>query len=128
MYGINKKLKELEENNKPIRVSLVGAGLMGKGLVSQLILVKGIVPSLVVSHKIDDTIEAYTLAGISREDIKIAKSLDDINTALVRQMIFGTLDEVVTNWVMKESKYELAGLTDHVHDFITQGLKIKSKN
>ena len=34
MYSINTKLKELEENNNPIRVSIVGAGLMGKGLVS----------------------------------------------------------------------------------------------
>lgn len=82
MYGINKKLKELEENNKPIKVSIVGAGLMGKGLVSQLMLVKGMIPSLVVSHKIEDTIEAFTLAGISRDDIKIAKNLVDINIAL----------------------------------------------
>ena len=82
MYSINTKLKELEENNNPIRVSIVGAGLMGKGLVSQLMLVKGMVPSLVVSHKIQDTIEAYTLAGIARDDIKIAKSLEEINLAL----------------------------------------------
>ena len=82
MYSINTKLKELEENNNSIRVSIVGAGLMGKGLVSQLMLVKGMVPSLVVSHKIQDTIEAYTLAGIARDDIKIAKSLEEINLAL----------------------------------------------
>ena len=55
---------------------------MGKGLVSQLMLVKGMIPSLVVSHKIEDTIEAFTLAGISRDDIKIAKNLVDINIAL----------------------------------------------
>ncbi|WFA07706.1 NAD(P)-dependent oxidoreductase [Tissierella sp. Yu-01] len=82
MFGINNKLKELDENNAPIKVSLVGAGLMGKGLVSQMMLVKGMIPSLVVSHKIDDAIEAYTLAGISRDDIKIAKNLEDINVAM----------------------------------------------
>lgn len=82
MFGINNKLKELHENNTPIKVSLVGAGLMGKGLVSQMMLVKGMIPSLVVSHKIDDAIEAYTLAGVSRDDIKIAKSLEDINVAM----------------------------------------------
>lgn len=82
MYGINNKLKELEENNKPIRVSLVGAGLMGKGLVSQMMLVNGMDPSLVVSHKIEDAIESYTLAGISKDDIVVARSLEDINVAL----------------------------------------------
>ena len=82
MFGIKNKLMELDENNKPIKVSLVGAGLMGKGLVSQMMLVKGMIPSLVVSHKIDDAIEAYILAGVSRDDIKIAKSLEDINVAM----------------------------------------------
>ena len=28
MSGINKQLKILEENNKPIKVAIVGAGLM----------------------------------------------------------------------------------------------------
>lgn len=82
MLGINNKLKELHEKKTPIKVSLVGAGLMGKGLVSQMMLVKGMIPSLVVSHKIDDAIKAYTLAGVSRDDIKIAKNLEDINVAM----------------------------------------------
>ena len=41
MIGINRRLMQLEEENKAIRVSLVGAGLMGKGMVSQMILMKG---------------------------------------------------------------------------------------
>ncbi len=77
-----KKLLELEEKRKNIKVALIGAGLMGKGLVSQMMLVKGMTPSLVVSHKISDAIESYTLAGISKEDIVIAKTLDDINLAI----------------------------------------------
>ena len=55
---------------------------MGKGLVSQLMLVKGIKPSLVISNRITDAVEAYTLAGISRDDIVIAKNLNDINLAM----------------------------------------------
>lgn len=82
MSGINTQLKMLEEKNKQIKVCLVGAGLMGKGMVSQMTLVKGMEPSLVVSNKISDAVEAYTLAGISREDIVIAKTLSDINIAM----------------------------------------------
>lgn len=77
-----KKLLELEEKRQNIKVSLIGAGLMGKGLVSQMMLVKGMTPSLVVSNKISDAIESYTLAGISREDIVVAKTLDDINVVI----------------------------------------------
>ncbi len=76
------KLLELEEKRKNIKVSLIGAGLMGKGLVSQMTLVKGMTPSLVVSNKISDAIEAYTLAGIHKDDIIVAKNLNDINQAM----------------------------------------------
>ncbi len=84
MSGINKQLKILEENNKPIKVAIVGAGLMGKGLVSQMSLVKGMEPALVVSNKIQDAIKAYTLAGIPSEDIVRARSLTDVNLAMER--------------------------------------------
>ena len=80
--GLNNKLKELHENNKHIKVSIIGAGLMGKGLVSQLMLVKGMRPFLVVSNKISDCIQAYKLAGISEEEIVVANTLEEINEAI----------------------------------------------
>ncbi|MDU5083191.1 NAD(P)-dependent oxidoreductase [uncultured Tissierella sp.] len=82
MTSLNNKLKELDESNKHIKVSIIGAGLMGKGLVSQMMLVKGMEPSLVVSNKISDAVEAYTLAGISKDDIVIARTLSEINIAM----------------------------------------------
>lgn len=90
MSGINYQLKILEENAKQIKVSLVGAGLMGKGMVSQMMLMKGMVPALVTSRKIEDAIEAYTLAGISREDIAIGKTLEDINCAMEKGKFVAT--------------------------------------
>lgn len=84
MLGINNKLKELHEKNNPIRVSLVGAGLMGKGLVSQMMLMRGMKPALVISRRIESAIEAYTLAGVSKADIVIARTMDDINDAMER--------------------------------------------
>lgn len=79
-----KKLIELEEKRKHIKVALIGAGLMGKGLISQMMMVKGMIPSLVVSRKIKDALEAYSLAGVSKDDIVIAKNLNDINMAMER--------------------------------------------
>ncbi len=84
MSGINTQLKILEENNKQIRVSLVGAGLMGKGMVSQMMLMKGMIPSLVASRKIEDAIKSYTLAGVSIDDIAMGRTLSEINTAMER--------------------------------------------
>jgi len=48
---------------------------------------------------------------------------DHLNIRLVRQMIFGTIDEVVTNWVMKEQKYDLMSQAKDVHFIISNGLK-----
>ena len=79
-----RKLIELEEKRKHIKVALIGAGLMGKGLISQMMMVKGMIPSLVVSRKIKDALEAYSLAGVSKDDIVIAKNLNDINMAMER--------------------------------------------
>jgi predicted homoserine dehydrogenase-like protein len=82
MSGLNTKLRKLDEDNKHIRVAIVGAGLMGKGMVSQIMLVKGMIPSLVISHKISDAVEAYTLAGIKKDDVVVAKNLGEINRAM----------------------------------------------
>ncbi len=64
MLGLNTKLAELESQNNKIKVALVGAGQMGKGMVSQMILMKGMTPSLVIDIDIQNAIEAFTLAGI----------------------------------------------------------------
>ena len=71
MLGINKKLQQLDEKGEKIKVALVGSGLMGKGMVSQMMLMKGIRPSLVIDRHPERAIEAYTLAGVNREDIVI---------------------------------------------------------
>lgn len=93
--SISNKLKQLEEAGKKIKVSLIGAGLMGKGMVSQMILMKGMTPSLVISRNIEDAIKSYTLAGIKREDIVMAKSLKDVDLAI------------------KEGKFVVSDITEH---------------
>ncbi|HLS20284.1 MAG TPA: TetR/AcrR family transcriptional regulator [Bacillota bacterium] len=47
----------------------------------------------------------------------------DLQLPLVRQMIFGTLDETVTTWLMQERRYNLVKLTDDVHRLIVQGIQ-----
>lgn len=46
-----------------------------------------------------------------------------LNIKLVRQMIFGMLDEVVTNWVMQDQRYDLNQQAKDVHFLISNGLK-----
>lgn len=79
MISINRKLKVLEEQNKRIRVGVVGAGLMGTGLISQMAVMKGITPAILVDRTEDKAIKAYLSAGIARDQILVAKSLDEVN-------------------------------------------------
>lgn len=64
-----------------------------------------------------DVIDAIIEQGIEHGEIRT-----DINPQIVRQMIFGTLDETVTTWVMKSQRYPLIDQADDVHKLLTQGL------
>lgn len=50
------------------------------------------------------------------------KSLD---IRLARQMIFGTMDETVTSWVLNEYKYQLPALAESIHDLLLNGVSIE---
>lgn len=65
-------------------------------------------------------IDTIILEGIKKEVFK-----EGLKVPLVRQMIFGTIDEIVTNWVMKEHKYNLVEQAADVHALITKGLSLK---
>ncbi|MED4585203.1 TetR/AcrR family transcriptional regulator [Brevibacillus choshinensis] len=49
----------------------------------------------------------------------------DIDVRVARKMIFGTLDEVTTSWVMKQCKYDLVSHTESVHNLFLYGMKGK---
>src|SRR5699024_9686135 len=101
MLGLNNKLKKLDEMGKTIKVAIVGAGKMGKSMVSQLTLVKGMAPSLVATRSVEKAIEAYKLAGIKAEDTVVTNSLKELNKAVEEEK------PVVTEYVDLVSKANL---------------------
>ena len=60
-----------------------------------------------------------SVIGVGREE---GYFQTDLEQRLARQMIFGTLDEVTTSWVMKNCKYDLLSLTQPVLDLLLKGL------
>ncbi|GEN36682.1 MULTISPECIES: TetR/AcrR family transcriptional regulator [Aneurinibacillus] len=48
----------------------------------------------------------------------------DIEHRVARKMIFGTLDEAVTSWVMNERNQNLVSLVDPIHNLFINGLKV----
>jgi len=63
---------------------------------------------------IDGIVELGKRQGIFREDVI---------THVARKMIFGTLDETVTSWVMSSKKHDLLNLVEPVHQCLVYGLK-----
>ena len=47
----------------------------------------------------------------------------DVQIGLVKRMIFATVDEVITSWVMSGGKYELAPLADPLADLFMKGIQ-----
>ena len=52
----------------------------------------------------------------------------DLDIRLARQMIFGTMDETATTWVLNEHKYDLVALAPKVHSLILNGCMSKNAN
>ncbi len=75
MFYLNKLLNQ----HGTIDVSVVGTGLMGTSLITQLNLLDNFSPRAVSSRKIDSVLSAYERAGIHRDRIKI---VDDFDSAL----------------------------------------------
>ena len=79
MLNMNIKLAKREEEGKIIRTGLVGAGQMGRGMVSQMVGMKGIMPAIVADIKLDNVINAFHYAGISDDNIAKTNNLEEAN-------------------------------------------------
>lgn len=75
-------------------------------------------------YKINNVLKRYlaVIDHIVDEGIQEKLFRNNLNRRLVRQLIFGMMDEAVTNWVMKEQKYNLEDQAKDVHSLIVYGL------
>lgn len=82
MWGLNKRLDELQKRGKPIRVGIVGIGQMGRGLVSQMALMQGMAPAMIVDLDRELAEQAYKNAGIL--DYIVADNFEQAESAMVQ--------------------------------------------
>ncbi|RLL47927.1 TetR/AcrR family transcriptional regulator [Oceanobacillus piezotolerans] len=74
--------------------------------------------------QINQVLKPYltVIDNIIKEGMEEGGFREDLKVPLVRQMIFGTVDEMVTNWVMKECKYDLIGEIPLISELILNGI------
>ncbi len=62
------------------------------------------------------------LDRIVEQGIQENKFRSTVNRRIARRMLFGTIDETVTAWVLTGGKYNLSALTEDVVDVLLNGL------
>ncbi|GED02635.1 TetR/AcrR family transcriptional regulator [Bacillus atrophaeus] len=79
--------------------------------------------NLQLRQKINDILKGYLniLESILTEGIESGEFKENLDIRLARQMVFGTIDETVTTWVMNDQKYDLTSLADRVLDLLVFG-------
>jgi predicted homoserine dehydrogenase-like protein len=70
-FGLAEVQKQLDNEGRPIRTALIGAGSMGRGLVGQIERAPGMSMDVVVDIRIEAAINALKEAGVP--DVKIEK-------------------------------------------------------
>ncbi|GEN82288.1 fatty acid metabolism regulator protein [Sporosarcina luteola] len=76
-------------------------------------------------YRINEVLKEYLvlLDSILKEGIEKGEFDEKIDIRLARQMVFGTIDETITSWVMNDQKYDLLKLAPEVHRLILNGMK-----
>lgn len=95
LLNLNYHLRKMEEEGKYIKIGLVGAGQMGRGMVSQMFLMKGIRACLVSDIALENVINAYRLAGVKDEDIKVVESVKEAQEAIESGYYVATADSTI---------------------------------
>ncbi len=67
------------------------------------------------------------IEGVVEEGVKSGVFREDVNTKLARQMIFGTMDEVATSWVMSSRRYKLVDQIEPVYNFLARAMSRDGK-
>jgi TetR/AcrR family transcriptional regulator, fatty acid metabolism regulator protein len=75
--------------------------------------------------RINEVLKDYLdlLDVILVEGIKNGELSSTLDVRLGRQMVFGTIDETITSWVMNDQKYDLMKLSPEVHRLLLNGMK-----
>lgn len=74
-------------------------------------------------HEINKVLKSYldVIDSVIEFGLETGEIDKKFHPQLIRQMIFGTLDESVTTWVMKSQRYQLVDQVEEIHALLTQG-------
>ncbi|WP_199616602.1 NAD(P)H-dependent oxidoreductase [Paenibacillus alkalitolerans] len=84
------KLKELQKSGQYIRVGLIGAGQMGRGMISQIESMQGMRVAAAADIRIENARNAYLHAGVKESDIVQTDSVEPAERAIRQNKVVVT--------------------------------------
>lgn len=90
MLNLNRKLEKLENEGSYIKVGLVGAGQMGRGMISQIESMKGMRVVITSDLVIENVTNAYKHAGIDAANIEKTADKEAASKAIQEDRVVAT--------------------------------------
>jgi len=113
MLNINTALRKLDENGKHICIGLVGAGQMGRGIVTQVFQMKGMCIPIIANRTVTKAKEAFQLAGVDSKDIIVTNTVSEAENAIKNGKYVVTEDfEVVAKVLPVDVIIEATGVPE----------------
>lgn len=113
MLNINIALRKLDENGKHICMGLVGAGQMGRGIVTQVFQMKGMCIPIIANRTVTKAKEAFQLAGVDSKDIIVTNTVSEAENAIKNGKYVVTEDfEVVAKVLPVDVIIEATGVPE----------------
>jgi len=113
MLNMNQKLIKRQQEGKIIRTGIVGAGQMGRGMVTQMALMQGIMPAIVSDINIENAVHAFHYAGIKDDQIAIVDNLADANKWMEAGKYVATVNaDLISQANLVECAIDATGVPD----------------
>ncbi|MDD4371989.1 MAG: NAD(P)-dependent oxidoreductase [Anaerostipes sp.] len=126
MLNMDEKLLKREQEGKAIKTGIVGAGQMGRGMVSQMAMMNGMMPAIVSDIQVDNAVHAFEYAGVEKENIAVANTLEEVNAAMEAGKFVATENaDFVSKANLVECAIDATGVPDVGAKVATDALKNK---
>ena len=113
MLNMDQKLIKRQAEGKIINTGIVGAGQMGRGMTTQMVLMNGTKPAVVSDIVVENAVHAFEYAGVAKEDIAVCNTVAEANAALEAGKYVATADSnIVTQADAVEVVVDVTGVPD----------------
>ncbi|CDN14834.1 MAG: NAD(P)-dependent oxidoreductase [Richelia sp.] len=122
MIFVDRALQDRAESGRPIKVGMIGAGFMGKGIANQIInSVPGMELVAIANRNIDPARQAYVQAGV--KDVQVVNTVKELSAAIATGKYAVTEDPMLLCHVAEvDALIEVTGAVEFGAQVVMEGI------